>query len=168
MTSRQTTTYLARSLRLQHLACAVMLGLFLCQLLTGRVRGAEDAAEPYDTLYDVIMTRYGPDGKAYGANESSPSIFNESDFPFDDKTYEKFNAALDAFGALPQEKIEAHSDIQRALMQRHLWHVFDATAPYRWTEGDRQFDHDKSFQDRRDALRPKIASLIQRLALTKA
>ena len=53
-------------------------------------------------------------------------------------------------------------------MQRHLWHVFDATAPFRWKQGDRQFIRNKSNQDRREALRPKIASLIQRLALTKA
>ena len=129
MTSHQTTTYLARSLRLQRLVRVALLALFLGQLLTGGVRAAEDAADPYDTLYDVIMTRYGPDGKAYGANESSPSIFGESDFPFGDKTYKKLNAALDAFGSLPQTKIEAYSDIQRALMQRHLWQVFDATTP---------------------------------------
>ena len=125
-------------------------------------------ADPYDALYDVIMTRYGPDGKTYGANESSPTIFHRATFPFGDSTYNKLNAAVDALGDLPQKKIEAYSDIQRALMQRHLWHVFDAMAPYRWTEGDHQFVHGKSFQDRRDALRPKIASLIQRLALTKA
>lgn len=77
--------------------------VFLFGQLTSRVHGGEDAAAPYDRLYDVIMTRFGPDSKAYGANESSPSIFKESDFPFDDKTFEKFNAALDAFGALPQK-----------------------------------------------------------------
>ena len=39
MTSQE--PYLARSLRLQHLVRVGLLGLFLCQLLTGRVRGAE-------------------------------------------------------------------------------------------------------------------------------
>ena len=134
--------------------------LFLGQLLTVGVRAAEDAADPYDVLYDVIMTRYGPDGQSYGENESSPSIFRGSDFPFGDKTYKKLNAALDAFGALPQKKIEAYSDIQRALMLRHLWHVFDATFPFRWMKRDpvtgkpRQIIRSKSHSGRREAVRP--------------
>ena len=33
---------------------------------------------------------------------------------------------MDSFETLPQKKIEAYSDIKRALLQRHLWKVFDA------------------------------------------
>jgi len=54
-----------------------------------------------------------------------------SEFPFGDKTYKKFNAALDAFAAIPQSKIAAYSDVKRALLQRHLWKVVDTTTPYR-------------------------------------
>ncbi len=128
MTSRK-PTYPTRSFQRHHFVCVVLSVQVLCLLPTIGVCQAEDSVDPYDVLYDVIMTRYGPDGKAYGADESSPSIFRGSDFPFGDKTYNKLNAALDAFGGLPQKKIEAYSDIQRALMQRHLWHVFDATTP---------------------------------------
>lgn len=166
MTSHQSTQKSASWLL--HSACVVML-VFLSGQLSGRAQGADDTADPYDTLYDVIMTRYGPDGKAYGANEGSPSIFKESDFPFDDRTFKKFNAALDAFAALSQEKIEAYSDTQRALMQRHLWHVFDATIPFRWI-ADRSGEYiwGMSHADRRAAVRPKVALLIKRLALSKA
>ena len=108
MTSQETTTYLARSLRLQHLVRVALLVLFLGQLLTGRAQGAEDAPDPYDVLYDVIMTRYGTDGKSDAENESSPVIFSFSEFPFGDKTFKKFSAALDAFAALPHAKIEAY------------------------------------------------------------
>ena len=66
------TTRLARNLQL--LVRTALLVLFLGQLLTGGVRGAEDASNPYDTLYDVIMTRYGPDGKSYAQNDTTPSI----------------------------------------------------------------------------------------------
>jgi len=156
MTSRETKTHSARSLRLQRLVCVALLVLIPGQMLTGRVCGAEDAADPYDVLYDVIMTRYGKDGKSYAENESSPTIFSSSDFPFGDKTYKKFSAALDAFGALPQTKIEVYSDVKRALLQRHLWKVFD-TNFFR-----------RSHSDRRAAVQPKIASLIRRLALTRA
>ena len=132
MTSQETTTYLARSLRLPHPVRVALLALFLGQLLTDGVRGAEDAADPYNVLHDVIMTRYGKDGKSYAENETAPVIFKWSDFPFGDKTFKKFNAALDAFAALPQAKIEAYSDIKRALLQRHLWKVVDATNPVSW------------------------------------
>lgn len=152
----QATHFLAYRLRLQHPLCVVLVAFCLGQLLTYRVRGAEDTADPYDTLYDVIMTRYGKDGKLFAENESSPMIYSTSDFPFGDKTYKKFSAALDVFAALPRTKIEKYSDVKRALLQGHLWKVFD-TIPYK-----------RSYSDRRTALKPKIASLIQRLALTKA
>jgi len=45
VTSQKTTTCLARSLQLQRLVRTALLVLFLGQLLTGRARGAEDAAE---------------------------------------------------------------------------------------------------------------------------
>lgn len=170
MASQETKTYLARSLRLQRLVRVALLVLFLGQLLTGGVRGAEGAADPYDTLHDVIMTRYGPDGKTYAENESSPALFTDSEFPFGDKTYKKFNAALDAFAALPQAKIKEYSDVKRALLQRHLWKLFDVTIRSRWIDsrtGKQRFGS-LNHPNRRAALQPKIASLIQRLALTKA
>ncbi|MEM7012424.1 MAG: hypothetical protein AAF585_13185 [Verrucomicrobiota bacterium] len=116
---------------------------------------ADEPADPYNTLYDVMMARHASDGKAYAADETSPTIYSTSEFPYDDKTYEKFNAALDAFAALPQSKIETYSDIKRALLQRHLWKVFD------WGH----YKHNQPY--RRAALQPKIASLIRRLALTR-
>lgn len=127
--------YLAGLLGLNRLVPAALLGLFLCQLLTARVRGADEAADPYDRLYNVIMTRFGPDGKAYAANEASPAISAWSEFPFGDKTYEKFNVALDAFAAIPQARIEEYSAIKRAMLHRHLWEVFDTTFPFDWRRG---------------------------------
>jgi hypothetical protein len=111
------------------------------------------------------MTRYGPDGKSYAENETVPAIFPNSDFPFGGKTYKKFNAALDAFGALPRKKIEAYSDVKRALLQRHLWAVFDATTPHR----NPQFRNVvRSHSANRAEAQKKLATLIRRLALTKA
>ncbi len=119
---------LARGLR--RLVRVLLLVLIPGQLLTGCVCGTEDVADPYDVLYDVIMVR--KDGKTKTENETGPMILNLSEFPFDDGTYDRLNAALDGFAALPQERIEAYSDIKRALMQRHLWKVFDAADPVFW------------------------------------
>ena len=173
LTSQETTTCLPRSLQIQRLVGVALLVLILGQLLIGSVHAAEKAADPYDTLYDVIMTRYGPEGKSYAKNENSPAIFPQSNFPFGDKTYEKLNAALDTFAALPQAKIETYSDVQRALLQRHLWKVFDAAHRGKMQRlaahfPDRGFPAVRSHPDRRAAVQRKIASLIQRLALTRA
>ena len=129
----------------------------------------KDKADPYDTLYEVIMTRW-KDGKAYAQDETSPAVFSWSEFPFDDSTFDKFNAALDAFATLPQEKIEKYSDVQRALMQRNLWELFETTFNWKWSadwwwDGQRSFP--KTHIERRAIAQPKIASLIKRLALTK-
>ena len=47
MTSHETTTHLAQSLRLQHLLWAALLILCPFQLLSGRVYGEEDAVDSY-------------------------------------------------------------------------------------------------------------------------
>lgn len=95
------------------------------------VAADNDETTPYDTLYDLLLTRW-KDGKPYGRDETSPAVFTFSEFPFDDHTFDKFNSALDAFAALPQEKIEQYSDIQRALMQRNLWYFFEYTFNWDW------------------------------------
>lgn len=128
-----------------------------------------DDPDPYDTLFDVIMTRW-KDGKPHAQNETSPAVFSWSEFPFDDQTFDGFNTALDAFAALPQEKIEQYSDVQRALMQRNLWEVFETTFNWDWAENwwwDGQRSFPKTHLERRATAQPKIASLVKRLALTK-
>ena len=133
------------------------------------VDAAKDQADPYDTLYNVIMTRW-KDGKAYAQDETSPIVSSWSEFPFDDRTFDKFNTALDAFAALPQAKIEQYSDVQRALMQRNLWELFETTFNWKWSadwwwDGQRSFP--KTHIERRAIAQPKITALIKRLALTK-
>ena len=133
------------------------------------VADAANATDPYDTLYDAMMTRW-KDGKAYARDETSPAIFSWSEFPFDDRTFDKFGAALNAFATLPQEDIDEYNDVKRALLQRHLWKVFDTTfnwdwGPDWWWSGRKSFP--KTHLDRRAAVQPTIASLIRRLALTK-
>lgn len=137
--------------------------------LLNRKREEVSATDPYDRLYDVVMTRW-KDGKAYARDETSPAIFAWSAFPFDDQTFDEFNAALDAFDALSQEEIDQYSDVQRALMQRNLWEVFDTTFNWNWPDDwwwDGQRSFPKTHLDRRSIAQPKIAALMKRLALTK-
>lgn len=167
--------YWAHGRRLGHRLGVALLGLCLClclclcQLLAARVCGAEETTDPYDTLYDVVMTRYGRGGKAYGRNETSPAIWRRSEFPFGDRTYKKFCAALDAFAALSQAEIKAYGSVERAVMQRHLWKILDASTPYRWKDhrtGEPRVARLRH-PDRRAAVERKLISLIRGLALTR-
>ena len=138
-----------------------MLVLMFCQFASIRRAWAEEAKDPYDTLYDVIMVRKGGDGKAYGHDEVAPFIYGRSEFPFDDETFPKLTAALERFNALPQGKIEAYSDVKRALLQRHVWAVFDATIP--------PPDYvERTHMANRLAAQKSLATLIRRVALTEA
>ena len=60
MSPRKTPTRLAHSLRFQRFACTALIGLFVGPLLTDRVCGAEEPADSYDVLYDVIVPKRCP------------------------------------------------------------------------------------------------------------
>lgn len=138
-----------------------ILVLMFCQFASVRRAWAEEVKDPYDVLYDVIMVRKDSDGKAYGMNEVAPFIYGRSKFPFDDETFPKLTAALERFNALPQEKIEAYGDVKRALLQRHLWAVFDATIP--------PPDYvERTHMANRQSAQKTLAALIGRVALTRA
>ncbi len=124
--------------------------------------GAEDAADPYDVLYDVIMVRKDSDGKAYSTNEVGPLIYGRSEFPFDNETFPRLTKALERFNALSQAQIESYDTVRRSLLQRHLWVVFDATIP-------KPNDYKPpTHLDRRRETQTMLATLIQRVALTEA
>jgi hypothetical protein len=109
-------------------------------------------------LYDVLMVRHARNGVAYGENEIAPMIFKFSEFPFDDATYPRLTMSLDA---LTPETIRTYSGMQRAILQRQLWAIFDATAPSR-------FITIRPHDARRIAVRRQLAGLIRELALKRS
>ncbi len=154
----ETTTTRTRAGRLQHVTRVLLLILFVGQAAPGQVRAAEDTPDPYDELYDVLMVRHALNGVVYGGNEIAPMIFKFSAYPFDDKTYPRLSAALDA---LAPTKNQTYSPVQRAVLQRQLWALFDATTPSRFVSR-------RPHEARRNAVRQRIAALIRQLALTRA
>lgn len=144
---------------LQRLGRISMFILIFCQLPAGSVCWAQNTADPYDALYDVIMVRKDSDGKSYATNEVGPLIYGRSKFPFDDVTFPKLTAALEQFNALSDAQIKAYGTVKRALLQRHLWVVFDATIPNDYKP--------PTHLDRRQAAQEMLAKLISRVALTK-
>lgn len=135
-------------------------------LLVGYFLTSVQAAEqdPYDHLYEVIMIRTDNEGKPHGGNSASPLAFRNSRYLFEGAAASRFLKALDTFQGLSAEEMSRYSPVQRALLQRHLWAVFDWTTRRQaswWKEepGDVVTNRIK-FQE-------KIASLIRRLALSK-
>ncbi len=142
----------------------VLFVLLFCQMVLTQLCRAEEAVDPYDVLYDVIMTRHGPDGKTYGKNSAVPLIWNDSSYLLNGDTHKKFIDALDAFSAVSQQEIEVYSDVKRALLQRHLWAVFD------WATVRRapSWDEPQELKATRFKIQRKIAALMKRLALSEA
>jgi hypothetical protein len=134
--------------------------LSVVPLLVGIVgAGAEETKQPppaFAQLYDAVMVRQGADGKKYGANELEPLLWHKSRFLLEGETRERFVAAFDAFAKLSDEKIQAHTPVQRALLQRVLWAVFD------WSIGKAA----KTEGVKHRALQRKLAKLIRRVALS--
>ena len=117
-----------------------------------------DEKNTFDELFDVLMVRHARNGVAYGENEIAPMIFGHSRFPFDDATYPRLTASLDA---LTPEKIRTYSDVQRAMLQRQLWAVFDATTRQRAL--NRRLDDARRF-----AVQEQLAGVIRQLALKRS
>ena len=89
---------------------------------------AEVLPDPYEALYDAIMIRQKSSGETIGRDSNSPLIFYGSRYLIRGETHTKFVDALDRFSALSQNAIESHGPVKRALMQRHLWSIFDWAA----------------------------------------
>ncbi len=101
---------------------------------------------PWERLRRALFVRTGPDGKLYGANELDPLLFPQSTYLLGEERSREITAALDA--APP---VEGLGNLQRALLQRELWCVFD------WLVEHHQ-----------EALAGRIAPLLKALALDAA
>ncbi len=111
--------------------------------------------ERYADLYESIMVRQGPDGKLYGLDELDPLLWRGSTYLLEGASHERFVASFDAFAAQPAEVIEGYSTVQRAVMQRLLWAVFDWAA-----------NRGRDSTERRRRLQQQIAPVVRKLCLS--
>jgi hypothetical protein len=143
----------------------VPLFFLCCHLSLTQICHSEELTDPYDQLYDIIVTRTTHDGKTYGENTAVPLLWNSSSYLLDDETHQRFVAALDRFSALSTEEINAYGNIRRALLQRHLWAVFD------WSTVRRPptfKPEPQKLKSARFTIQRKVASLMKRIALSEA
>lgn len=153
--------------------------LILLLLVTVRGTRAEDAAGVFESLYDSIMIRDASEYRAWqkvienqvtvpetvGREAIDPLVWKNSRYLIEGDTHSRFIKALDQFSALSDEEIGAYFGVERALLQRHLWSLFDWNAeltrnpPISMPEEERLAQYQ---------LQRKLAELIKRLALSEA
>ncbi|MEP3478582.1 MAG: hypothetical protein ABJZ55_04985 [Fuerstiella sp.] len=101
----------------------------------GTVCIADGRPDPYDALYDVIMVRTQADDQA-DADPVSPLLWTNSEYLVSDGTLPKLLQSLAEFNALSRDQIESYPALNRAILQHHLWTVFDWTTQPGLSTGD--------------------------------
>ncbi len=120
----------------------------------GRVYDA-DPAHLWNRLYAALYERTARDGRVFGRDEVDPLLWDETDHLLVGPSHDRAIALLDEFLAKHGERLVA-DPLERALLQRDLWAVFD------WTARRATFRPDAG-----RALQIRLAVAIRRLALSK-
>ena len=115
-------------------------------------------ADPYTALYDVIMDRQWPDGDAVDQDSPTPLLWTDSRYLLREPAHSRFMKALSEFERLDAAQLNAYSPLNRALLQRQLWVVFD------WSASRRVLRSEPAVQE----LQLRIARLLKRLALSES
>lgn len=140
--------------------------LMCCLLMSAPLCRSDDQADPYDALHDVIMTRHAENGDSYGKDYHAPLIWFQSSFLLEEPTHSNLVNALDRFNTLSAEQLEDYGDLKRALLQRHLWAVFDwATARRNPASADPE---PEELRSARMTIQHNVVRAMKLLALSRA
>ncbi|MGZ4964870.1 MAG: hypothetical protein ACXWDN_04795 [Limisphaerales bacterium] len=112
----------------------------------------------WNRLHRTVFIRTDGDGTEYGFDELEPLLWSGSKYLLEGERFERCKQVLDEFIAGRGEKLIT-DPVKRAILQRDLWAVFDWTA---------HRDRLPEKQERRRALQTRLATVISRIALTKA
>ena len=93
----------------------------------GKAGAADEPSDPYDHLYDIIMVRKVSDEHAVTDDPESPLLWEDSRYLLSEDTLPRLLNSLDALNSLPENRIKAYPPLNRAVLQHHLWTVFDWT-----------------------------------------
>lgn len=130
---------------------------------------ANETADPFDVLFDIVTIRKAPDGTVVVPEAETPRLWKNSRYLVEDGAKKKLQDALQALESLPQKEMESHTPMQRAVLQHHLWCIFDWTTipadqnpvtPLEFNAVESRVSSDELFR-----LQKMLASAIRRLAL---
>jgi hypothetical protein len=124
-----------------------------------------DPAHLWNRLHRTLFVRVGPDGRTYGQDRLEPLLWVGSKHLLEGKSHQQAVAVLEEFLQNKGETLIAEP-LKRAVLQRDLWLVFN------WLDGYHThfYDPEPTSEEVRAAqerLRPRLATVIGRLALTR-
>jgi hypothetical protein len=105
-----------------------------------------DPEHLWNRLYEALLVRVGPDGRAYGQDRLEPLLWRASKHLLEEHSNKNAIARLEEFLKNKGEKL-IDDPVKRALLQRDLWLVFD------WLEGQ----HDNFAAQRLEAEAARLA-----------
>jgi hypothetical protein len=109
----------------------------------------------WNRLHRQFHVRVAADGSEYGDDAVDPLLWRETRYLLTNPSHDRAVQLLDEFLASQGERLIT-DPVKRAVFQRDLWAIFDWLASV--SEGD---------QKARQALMPRVARVIRRVALTK-
>jgi hypothetical protein len=124
-----------------------------------------DPEQLWNRLYEALLVRVGPDGRAYGQDRLEPLLWRASKHLLEERSNKKAIALLEEFLNNKGEKL-IDDPLKRALLQRDLWLVFN------WLEGTHDNFAEPPLEAEvasaaRERLRRPLAAVIGHLALSR-
>jgi hypothetical protein len=114
-----------------------------------------DPTHPWNRLFRLFYVRATPNGQLYGGDELDPYLWQQTRYLLEGPSHDEAVKLLDGFLQSHAERLIT-DPLQRALMQRDLWAVFDWVAMRRQDHGETALK----------LLKP-LGEIIRRLALTQ-
>lgn len=99
----------------------------IASIVLSQTGSADEVVDPFDALFDIITIRTAADGSTVIPEAETPQLWKDSRYLVTDGASGKLFDALKAFNSLSTDEIESYSPLQRAILQHHLWCVFDWT-----------------------------------------
>lgn len=117
---------------------------------------AEEPDHLWNRLYRVLYVRMGYQGEAYGSDVLDPLLWRDTTHLLEGSSHDEALRTLDEFLSRGGHTL-IDDPLRRAVLQRDLWAVFDWLAHRSPPE----------YNQARQALRTRLARVIQRLSLGK-
>ena len=126
---------------------------------------ADAAADPFGVLYDIITVRKLDDGRVITPAAATPLLWADSRYLVDNGAPAKLTEALNALNAIPEARFDAYPPVNRAILQHHVWTVFDWTTLLTHSSATKppRIPGRELFK-----LQQALATTIRKLALSKA
>jgi len=116
-------------------------------------------AHIWNRLYDALLTREDPTGAKYGVDALDPLLWLNTEHLLSQPSHQRALRVLDEFLRTHAEN-QIHDPLERAILQRDLWAVFD------WSAQQNSLSQRPTYDTEKRELQTRLAEALRRLALT--